>query len=550
MKKLILILLGVLSSQAILTASEIDSLLNQLEQVMEKRESFQATKELEINSMKALLKEAYGNPEQTYYIKNQIIKAYIPFKFDSTLSYINSNLDAAKKLNNIEMLNETRLHLSIILASSGQYKESLDILSEIKRSSLQKELLDEYYANYWKVYAELSYYTRARETKKAYEDMYKAYDDSLRQTVSPSSETYLMTIEKKLRDSRQVNACLDINTKRLAQATMGTRTYSLVTFERAINYEILNNVEQQKKFLILSAISDIKSAIKDNASLTSLAMILHKENDIERPHKYIQFAFDDAVFFNSRLRFIEISNTLPLINHAYQLKTDSQNKQLRASLITISILSAIILLAFIFIYRQMKNLSTARTDLENVNLQLKALNNKLNNANNKLSGLNLELAESNHVKEQYIGNFISICSNYIDKLDNYRKLVNKQIAAHKITELFDLTKSRSLIDEELKEFYENFDNTFLNIYPNFVEEFNAMLVEEERIELKKGELLNTELRIFALIRLGINDSSQIAGLLRYSVNTIYNYRVKIKNRSIVPREEFEDLVMKIGVFTK
>lgn len=380
--------------------------------------------------------------------------------------------------------------------------------------------------------------------------MYKAYDDSLRQSVEPNSETYLMTIEKKLRDSRQMNAALDINTKRLAQASMGTRTYSLATFERAVNYEILNNIEQQKKFLILSAISDIKSAIKDNASLTSLAMILHKENDIERPHKYIQFAFDDAVFFNSRLRFIEISNTLPLINHAYQLKTDSQNKQLRASLITISILSVIILLAFIFIYRQMKHLSIARTDLENVNIQLKELNNELNNANSKLSGLNLELAESNHVKEQYIGNFISICSNYIDKLDNYRKLVNKQIAAHKITELFDLTKSRTLIDEELKEFYENFDNTFLNIYPNFVEEFNAMLDQEARIELKKGELLNTELRIFALIRLGINDSSQIAGLLRYSVNTIYNYRVKIKNRSIVPREEFEDLVMKIGVFTK
>ena len=216
MKKLILVLLVIIGFQSITSASEIDSLLNQLEQVMEKRESLQATKELEINSMKALLKEAQGNPEQTYYIKNQIIKAYIPFKFDSTLSYINSNLDAAKKLNNIEMLNETRLHLSIILASSGQYKESLDILSEIKRATLKKELLDEYYANYWKVYSELSYYTRARETKMAYEKMYKAYDDSLRQSVDPNSETYLMTVEKKLRDSRQMNAALNINTKRLA----------------------------------------------------------------------------------------------------------------------------------------------------------------------------------------------------------------------------------------------------------------------------------------------------------------------------------------------
>ena len=182
--------------------------------------------------------------------------------------------------------------------------------------------------------------------------------------------------------------------------------------------------------------------------------------------------------------------------------------------------------------------------------QLKELNENLNTSNEKLNSLNIELAESNHVKEQYIGNFIGICSNYIDKLDNYRRVVNKQIASHKVAELFEYTKSKSLIDDELKEFYENFDNTFLSIYPNFVEELNALLIEEEHIPLKKGELLNTELRIFALIRLGISDSSKIAGLLRYSVNTIYNYRVKIKNKSIVPREDFENLVMKIGIFTK
>jgi hypothetical protein len=550
MRKVLSLLSSILLLTTLAFSSEIDSLLNQLDVLMKSRPQLQAAKESEFKNMKVLLKEAKGKPEQEYYITKQIIQNYIPYTSDSAMYYIDKNLILAKQIKNVKMLNETRLLLTQILTSTGQYTEALDVIADIDRVTLSGNLLIEYYYWYQKLYSDLVLNGKYHEKKEKYDRLYKSYSDSLVKILDPDSDYYLELTEKKLRDSKQMEACQEINSRRLSKCNMGSRNYSIATFERSINYDILGKPELRKKFLILSAMSDIKSVTKDNASLSTLAMLLYKEKEIERPHNYIQFAFDDAVFFNSRLRFTAISNILPVIDQAYQAKTNSQKARLYILLIIISILGISFLLALLLIYKQKNKLTMIRKDLQFVNIQLKKLNEDLNSTNDKLKLTNSELAESNHVKEQYIGNFICICSSYIDKLDEFRKSVKMQITSHNLKELLEYTKSRALIENELKEFYQNFDNTFLNIYPNFVEEFNALLIEEEQILLKKGELLNVELRIFAMIRLGISDSSSIAGLLRYSVNTIYNYRVKIKNKAKVPREDFENIVRKIGVYNK
>lgn len=550
MKQLILLLLCILLYNGTVAGNEIDSLLVQLEHTMAERKQYDAAKKLRIKSIKELLQEPGISIEQTYHVNNLIIREFEAYAFDSTLHYIELNLLISGELENTALLNETKLKLSGLLASSGRYKEAIDILNKINRNELSNELINDYYTNYGKVYDELSFYTPVKENQTEYTRLYKAYIDSLLSLLDPNSEEYLFIIEKQFRDTKQLIECRKVNSKRLAMAQMGTRIYSIITFQRAISYELELNCELEKKFLILSAISDIKASVKDNASLTKLALLLYEEKKIDKAHDYINFSFEDAVFFNSRLRFIEISNILPVINEAFQFKSDQQKANLRTFLIIISILSVILFFAALYIYMQMKNLSHARNDLQKANKQLKDLNINLHHANAELNDLNNELSESNHVKEQYIGNFLSICSNYIYKLDIYRKMVNKHIAARRVAELYEITKSKQLIEKELIEFYENFDNTFLNIYPNFVEELNSLLLVKERITLKKGELLNTELRIFALIRLGISDSSKIAKLLRYSVNTIYNYRVKIKNKAAIPRDDFEVFVMKIDAFSK
>lgn len=533
-----------------LKAQVPDTLMHTLTDLLSLRAKLQEAKEIEFTKLKSLIAQHADNPEQTYYLRNQIVKDYLPYNFDSALYYIHLNLREGLRQKNLNRQNEARIHLSYLLTNAGQYNEALDNLKRVNRTQIGGELLKYYFSVYVKLYTDLAFYARSEDVELDYQSRYFAYSDSLLKVAPGDSELHWMIEEKKLRDSRKMDACMQINAKRLQHAELGSRSYSMAAFERAINCELIGDKQNQKKYLMLSAISDQKAVIKDYASLTSLAMVLYDEKEIDQAHHFIQTAFEDAVFFNSRLRFIEISNILPLINQAYQIKTEAQRSKLRNTLWIISILTLLLFAAILFIYRQVKKLRHARNELTRMNTQLQHLNVNLNETNHTLNRLNSDLSESNHVKEQYIGSFLSICSNYIDKLDEYRKMVQKQIAAHKVSELFEQTKSKSLIEDELKEFYENFDHIFLHLYPAFVEEFNSLLLPEAQLVLKKGELLNTELRIFALIRLGITDSSKIAALLRYSVNTIYNYRVKIKNKASVPRDDFELHIQRIGTFSK
>jgi cell division protein FtsB len=356
--------------------------------------------------------------------------------------------------------------------------------------------------------------------------------------------------ETRLRDAGLFKRNREANLERLAMAKPGVGTYSSITFFLAQSYLPENNMREYKKYLILSALSDIRSSTKDNASLTALAVQLFKEGDIERAHAYINIAFEDAAFYNSRLRLASLSNILPLINKAYDTAIQKQKAKLQTAVIAISILGLLLLLTLFYIWRQLKNLSRVRKNLQDANMSLSALNKQLTATNEELKGLYNELSETNRVKEYYIGNLLNVCSDYIDKLDVYRKTVKKMILAKQLSELLEKTKSGQLIEEEIQLFYKNFDAIFLHIYPDFVAQLNNLLLPEERVTVKTGELLTTELRIFALIRLGITDSSKIAKLLRYSVNTIYNYRAKFKNKGAVNRDEFEDLIMKIGSFSK
>jgi Mg2+ and Co2+ transporter CorA len=277
--------------------------------------------------------------------------------------------------------------------------------------------------------------------------------------------------------------------------------------------------------------------------MQALAILLYESGDLNHAYKYIKYSLEDAIFCNARLHTFQISKIYPIINETYLEKEYKQKAQLRFYLLLTTVLSFSLIIAIVYVYRQMKKLNKARKELSNINLQLKELNGQLQDYNQKLS-------EANHIKEEYIGHFLDTCSTYIDKLDNYRKTLNRKASDHKMEELFRMLKSSEMVEKELAELYQNFDNIFLFLFPTFVDDFNALLLPKERFERKQGELLNAEMRIFALIRLGITDSSKIAKFLRYSNNTIYNYRAKIKNKSAIPREDFEKAILKIGSFSK
>ena len=278
--------------------------------------------------------------------------------------------------------------------------------------------------------------------------------------------------------------------------------------------------------------SDIQLAIKEYIALPRLAQILFSRGDIDRAHAYLNQSMRDAVFCGARLRTMEVTEIYPIVSEAYKIKERGNQKVQNLLLLCFTVLILFLIGTTIYIYRQMKKIAEAR--------------HALARANEQLVHVNEELSQSNLIKQQYIAHYLDQCTMYLDKLEDYRRSLANLAISSKINELFKAIKSERFIEEERAKFYRSFDETFLNLFPNFVESFNALLIEEERIHPKPGELLSPELRIFALIRLGITDSNKIARFLRYSLNTIYIYRSKVRNKALGDKNLFDQKCKKVG----
>lgn len=543
MKKKYLLFLLLLSFPLYTWAGKttLDSLLNVLDLTIREHETYVVQRESRIRHLKELTHGIEVNSVEHYNLNSQIYKEYKAFICDSAIYYLNENIQIAERLHDIDRKIESQLQLSLLLSSTGMYTESIDVLESVDRQKVVSRLIADYYTCFDHVYGELSVYTQDKTLSGHYWTISQAYKDSLYAILPPESEEYLMMREALLRDQHQYEEALKVNDLRLAETEVNTPQYALATYHRSLIYKYSNDNLGEKQNLCLSAISDIRSAIKDHASLWMLAQLLYEDGDMERAYQYMRFSWNATKFYNARLRSWQSADVLSLIDKTYQAMIEKQNDRLQQNLLLITAL----LVLLIVIYRQMKKLADARNHLQVANGQLNGLNEELRQMNSCLSSTNIELSESNQIKEEYIARFIKLCSTYINRLDAYRRMVNKKVSAGQIAELLKITRSQDALDEELEELYVNFDTAFLHLFPDFVKKFNDLLQENDQIVLKKDELLNTELRIFALIRLGIEDSSQIAEFLRYSVNTIYNYRAKVKNKARGSREDFEDLVRKI-----
>lgn len=519
----------------------LDSLLNVLDRTIQEHETYVAQRELRIGHLKLLVNGIEVKSAEHYNLNNQIYKEYRAFICDSAIHYLNENIRIAEYLHDTDRKIESKLQLSLLLSSTGMYTESIDVLESVDRQEVAARLIPDYYTCFDHVYGELSVYTQDKALSGHYWSISQAYRDSLYAILPPASEERLLMREALLRDKHQYEEALKINDLRLAEMEPYTPQYAIATYHRSLIYKYSGDHLGEEKNLCISAISDIRSAIKDHASLWMLAQLLYEDGDMERAYQYMRFSWNATKFYNARLRSWQSADVLSLIDKTYQAMIEKQNGRLQQYLLLITTLLVLLIVALGYIYRQMKKLN----HLQQANEQLNGLNEELRQMNSCLSSTNIELSESNQIKEEYIARFIKLCSTYINRLDAYRRMVNKKVSAGQIAELLKITRSQDALDEELEELYANFDTAFLHLFPDFVKKFNDLLQDNERIVLKKDELLNTELRIFALIRLGIEDSSQIAEFLRYSVNTIYNYRAKVKNKTRGSREDFEDLVRKI-----
>lgn len=487
------------------------------------------------NHIQKLKKEALlykNNDSISYHLNNLIVEEYLGYQCDSAYIYSDKNKEIAIRNNNEIWLYKNLLQRSVLLSTTGLFVESKEILDHINPEALPSPLRFSYNSAYECLYSNLSDYSGGDSPyKKIYKNKLADYYNSAYKALKPGDPFYYLFLSHKNRVENNWSQAEQNVNKFLKTTLPGTRLHAIGSFCKAVIDAKLGNIDSQESCLIYSAISDIESSTKENRSMQDLASILYQKGETDRAYKYIQSSLEDANFYNARFRNIQISKVQPIIEETYLQTINTQNKQLRWSIFLISILFAGLGITMYFIYKQLKMIAKSRNDLSNTNSVLKSLNNKLD--------------EANHIKEEYIAFFIRQNSNYLEKFERYKKLISIRLSTGQLDKLSAMVNDKKNEEMDLNELYHNFDQAFLRIYPNFVEEVNNLLRKEEKYNLKFGTL-NTELRIFALIRLGINDTNQISEFLRYSLRTIYNYRSKVKAKSVIENDEFEAKIMQIG----
>ncbi|MDD2437343.1 MAG: DUF6377 domain-containing protein [Massilibacteroides sp.] len=516
---------------------ENGALIAELDKAIQKQQVYMDKKEANIRSLKKMLEMNFLTPEQEFEINSQLYTEYRKYISDSAVRHVQKNMVIAEKLNNTNRKNVSAIELAWLYSSRGLYFEAKKLLEGIKKPIIKPDLL----ARYYEVYGAFCSHYGQSNNQVEYFIKSEYYRDSLLAVLDVNSYEYQLNKGIKLVYKGQLNEAETILNKLMSDIPKESPEEATVSYFLSLIYKQTGQTSLQEKQLLISAIADIKNTIKDNASLQELALFYYSQGDINRAYKFIDLAIHEALFCNLRYRAIETSSFYPIINASYQAKEKKSKSDLLIITLLIGLLSLIVITVTFFLYKQMKKLSRIRRQLKETNQELSHLNEDLNR-------LNTNLVDANHIKEEYIGHFFDLCSSYIDKLQNYRKELNKLAANNRLDELFKALKSTDFIDGEVEELNRNFDTIFLNLYPTFIDDFNRLLLPQERITLKPGELLNTELRIFALIRLGITDSVKIASFLRYSLRTVYNYRTKMRNKAAVARDNFERKVTEIATF--
>lgn len=521
------------------------------ERIAELRRGFNvekdAAKQTEILKYLAYEFNSYNADSALYYVEKCLKHPYIQGNEQETLSLIIRKAD--------------------IFAHAGLFPDALETLGNLSRTDIPDNLLEDYYSTYCALYQYLSEYTAEHGRSTDYEHMRTIYADSLRQVTRPGSFNDLIYVMTEKARKGEEEAAISALKNELSKYQPGMREYSILASTLAYINKTVGNDAEYKRNITMSAISDVKGSVKENMSFREMATMMFEDGDVDHANYYLKKSIADANFYSALMRNAQSSKMLPVIDEAYSSRQKQLTSRLRTMMWCSIILSAILIVTVFFILKQFRKLREANrkirqaneelSDLsdklkESVN-QLAEMNTRLGETNNELADKNSELAdknrlllESNRTKEQYAGLFMEYCSSAISSLSTYQKSL-KVLAAQggNRATLMKKLDSSEISEEMLKRFYQMYDEAILQLYPDFVEKFNNLLLPQERVSLKSGELLNTELRLYALIRMGIDDSAKIARFLRCSISTVYTYRSKMKKRALRP-ETFEEDVKEIS----
>lgn len=556
----IAILFLLVAAAQVAAVEKADSVYRLIDKAMAGADAYFARREGRIGELKGRLSRTTGLA-QRYALEFSLYEEYRGLSNDSALAYIEQAAATAALRGDKAAAAKCMALEACQCSMSGLYAEALVILDRIDIQSLDSVGLPLYYHARSDLYAGIGAHTAVPSMKRKYADMSCAYEDSLLAVTGEGDALYLQHMEKRMYAAGDYYGALRYNEKWMRLKGHVPTEFAVIAFYRYLDYKMLGDEAEWTYWLAMSALADIRNGITDQASMWELAQHMYTTGDYARANRYIDFAGACVRKFHTALRSYQVLPVLSVISKKYQTDMASTNRMLYVALLAASVFALIVLCFAAYLVRQRRRLAAAQAGLREGNERLTRLNGEMQKALHDLDLSNRRLTvtgqqlnaavagldESNRVKEKYIGLFLRQCSSYIERMERMRRDVLALLKAKRYAELYDMTKNHGFRDKEQEELFEIFDSTFIRLFPTFVDEFNALLKPENRIAVADHSKLNVGIRIFALIRLGIDDSSKIAEFLHYSVNTIYNYRAKIKNGAAVDRDRFEEYVKEIGL---
>ena len=539
MRHLIVIIIT-LMIQPIYIKGDNNQLYKQLDAALAQRAHYVELKEKSLNEIKQGAKYVTSN-EDKLKLYEQLANEYKAYEYDSAMTYVNKGLILAQKSNNIFFNKRFQLSQTRLLITRGFYAEAKEILQKIEPKEEPRDYQFLYYYTMYGLYNNWSTYCENNEFSKNY-DLKKVEYLKKAIELSPKKDAfyyYLMGELYYFSNHPNNNKTIQYYKKALSMEKANSRLHAMTAFALSEVYQKANNLELMEHYLLVAAISDVTSATKENVALQDIALFIykHKTRSLNKAQEYINLSLEDAYTYKSRLRRIEISSKLQLITNAYTDDIKTTNRLLNIALLVIILLLLGVGISSLFIRKKNRLLKQKKDEIS-------ATSDKMEKLNGQLHLINDELKDTNQKRERLVKVYIDLCYKNIERNSKLRTLAVRKIKANQSKELLSLLSSSTNTEKENKEFLTEFDKAFLSLYPTFVSELNQQLTESAHIQLKENGEMPPILRVCALLRLGITESSKIAGILSYSPQTVYNYRSILKNNAI-DKEHFEENVLKL-----
>lgn len=521
-----------------------DSLLHVLDKAVANSKALREQRDERINTLQA----AYNNASSwsvRYDIAQQLYQLTNTYKTDLALHYLHLSLNAAERLRDIDKADKCKCQLMMQYARTGFFGEAVLTMNEINPRTLNAKNRIAYYDCTSYMYNQLAFYTKDKTDQQRFQTLERSMKDSLLSITPKNSITWLTYMQGVYSEAGKYREALRALDKWARHTKPGEHNYAIVEYYRYQTYDAMGLNDEALHHLLLSAINDVTTVTYDEAAIFYLCRILRDRGDIDRARSYAKYAYEASTTFGGKMKDWATQD-IESINSKFQNTLQGHNRMMLVISVLLSLLLLVVIILAIILLKQHHKLHDyARRQKEN-NKVLTEANRQLQLSIEANKETNRHLYEANVVKENCIATFFALCTHYIESVNHLRNKISKLLRARKFDELSDMARSSSEEETALQELYGQFDHMFLAIYPTFVQEFNELLTPENRIAEPRKDTLTTPLRIFALIRLGIDDSGKISQLLNLANSTVYNYRTRFRNHAAGDRSTFEEQVRNIG----